>query len=198
MEFRLDHLLQAPEGELRYAQDFAHVKQQALFRPVHSAVRVRRLQLDLDEHLDQRIPPVALLAELLENLVERKVFGLSLVEKPDRRRAHLGVEVHSRHDVFRQGNLVPGDMTVRLGDLAHDREGRSEEGRLYPLPLPGGQFGLGVEPLHPLVQVVAEDRAEKGSQGSAQDEAEGTTDHFSPPAQDVALRVTCRRCTACR
>ena len=49
------------------------------------------------------------------------------------------------------------------------------------------------QPLQPLVEIVAQGRAEQGPQRTAEHEAEGTPDQFSPPAQILSSHLDSTR-----
>lgn len=156
---------------------------------VNPTVRVGRVELDLDEHAQKMGTAATLPAKLIQHAIEGEIRSLAFAKKAFRELLHVGIEPQLVHDLGRHGDFVRGNPAVGLGEVAHDAEGGGEKGHLGLLPAvvagPGRQL---VVDLHAAVETVAQRGADQQAERTPEHEAEGSSQHFSPPAHVVSSR----------
>ena len=128
--------------------------------------------------------PADALAEFGHGPVEGEIIVLALAEGLLGPAALLVVELHAAHDRFGLADLLLADPAVRLGQMAHDRKHRREQGLLDFLPFAGPvgpERVEGLYPLHATVQEVADQHADRQADGPADQHAQQADNEFATP-----------------
>src|SRR5690606_4163199 len=151
----------------------------------HLAVRENGGGDNFQRHLDEITPTLAFAAELFQRFSVGEAVLLALLEQVDGELALGGVEPHLVHDLLGEGDLVPADAAVGLGNVAHEGEYGGKEGGLNPFGTLVAEQVIGGDALHAFVKIVAECGAEHCAKWPTHGEAEGATNDFSPPVHLV-------------
>ena len=153
----------------------ADMMQYATFRRIDPPVCHGCLNLNLEEHPQQGGSPVALATKLLQHLVQGKVCFLAFLEKVNRR-FFLGIiEPHLLHQTASGLDFMLRDPAVRLGDVAHHREGRGEKRRL-------GALEMSAEITETTIKLMANYASQKRANRTTHHEAQRAAEQFSPPS----------------
>ena len=150
---------------------------------MQAAVRVGRIELDLDKHPDQVGLVTDLDARLPEHLLQGKIVLFASTEEFDRGLLLRLTQIHLHHNLSGHGDFVLGDAAIRLAEPSHDGKGRGEKGGLdllLPAAPAGPRGGPGIV-LQTPVEIMADRSPQQGPQGPAQHEAERAAEDLSPP-----------------
>ena len=122
---------------------------------------------------------MALVTKLLQHLVQGKVCFLAFLEKVNRRFLLGIIEPHLLHQTASGLDFMLRDPAVRLGDVAHHREGRGKKRRLGALVVADAHpVGAG----HSAIELMADGPAKQGAERSSHHEAQRAAEQFSPPS----------------
>ena len=144
---------------------------------LHLAIGKGGLQLHLQEETQDVALPQAGAAELRQGFAQRKIALLALAERLLGPHPLLAGESHPVHQAGGDPDLVLGDLTARLGDVAHDGEGGVEEDRL--LLLAGSSLERPPN-AHAPIEAVADPEAEQGAEDVAEQKTEEGAKHLTP------------------
>ena len=169
------------------AEPGGDVEEDAGFLGVYRAVRPGGLDLDLQEHAHEIDGAPALAAELREHRVEREVRLPARVEQGPRRFPLGRIEPELVHHLVGQADFLRADAAVRLGDMAHDPEHRSEERKLNALHALAGRVG-DLDVPQRAADEPARRRTEQRPDGAAEQKSERAAEQQSPPAHGCAPR----------
>ena len=184
---KTQQVLEARKVHGRQPEQHGHALQPRTRHRRQAIARERGLQLNLDEELRQiRIAPDRC-AQARQRRIEVEAGLLALGEIADRGLDLLGLQMQRMHYRACRSNLLLGDATIGLGDMAHDpKRGRKEQLVHQPGIRPATEHRradlAGIEQM-------ADDHADQGADRTQRQQAERAADDFAAP-----VHVRCRCC----